>query len=788
MIQAKVRPLLTRLLTKTSISPKPERTSRFRLLRYFSLTSFVAMAMVAWFTAFLFQRLELHSMRLLGEAQNLAMTQAFSNALWPSLSGFLLASREMTPLEIRKHPLVPYLDSLLAKLMLNLKVVKVKIHNANGMTLYSSQSDQIGEDQSSNPGVQAALADLLNSELIQHSSFVSFDGKVADRKMIVTYVPMFRDDRVRGVFELYYDISDLLEHMHHSQRWMLLGVTGLFGLLYALLFGIVRRADAMIRDQHDQLSQYLTEIRQINETLEQRVEERTEVLKITNDVLKSEIIERQLAEAELHKLTRAVEQSPASVIITDLHGRIEYVNPKFCQISGYLASEVLGQSPNILKSGKISPQTYQEMWSAIGRGEEWRGEFLNRKKNGELFWELASISPIRGKYGQITHYLAVKEDITDIKAAQATLQDRETRLQLIMDNVTEGIIVVSSAGVIESVNPAMEHIFGYPPHELLGKPVEILVPDPQKPGHEERVQKLAHSAEPGLAFQREIEARHRNQTRFPMELAVHVVRTGEQVRFIATMRDISERKQAEKQLAEARQSQFHQEKMSAIGALASGILHEINNPTAAITGILEALRDIMGEEDTESIGLLNLMHEQIDRITSITRDVSEFSQSQPDEIQFLDLNDLIRKSVRLMGFDKRLRSIQIKMDLDKTLPAVNGSASQLRQVIINLLLNAADALETITDHAPEVVISTSMMDNHIRMTVADNGIGMDSATLGRIFEPFFTTKSVGRGTGLGLSLCYSIIANHGGTMTVHSRPHEGCVFHVIMPLADASES
>ncbi|MBF0438821.1 MAG: PAS domain S-box protein [Magnetococcales bacterium] len=771
-----------RFLTNKKTTPATEQVGGFRLLRYFSVTSFIAMAMAAWFTAFLFQRIEQRSMLLLGEAQNLAMTQAFSNALWPSLSGFLLASREITPAEIRKHPLVPYLDQLLGKLMRNMNVVKVKIYNASGITLYSSQADQIGEDQSQNPKVYGALTDHLSSELIHQVAFTSFDGMVADRDMIVTYAPLFRDDRVRGVFELYYDIGTLQTHMHLSQRWMVLGVMGLFAVLYGLLFGIVRRADIVIGEQHKRLSQYLEEIRRNNETLEERVTERTETLRITNDVLKTEIIERQQAEGELLKLTRAVEQSPASVIITDLTGRIEYVNPKFCQISGYSLQEILGENPNILKSGKISPQTYQEMWTAIQRGEEWRGEFLNRKKNGDLFWELASISPIRGKQGQITHYLAVKEDISDIKAAQEALKDREMHLQLIMDNVAEGIIVVSSGGIIESVNPAVETIFGYQASELIGERIEILVPDHSKPGHEERVYTLAQSGgESGLAFQREVEAHRRDRSRFFMELAVHVVRTGEQVHFIATIRDISDRKMAEKQLAEARQSQFHQEKMSAIGALASGILHEINNPTAAITGILETLRDLKQDADNECVGLLDLMHEQIDRITSITRDVSDFSQTQPDEIQLLDLNDLIKKCVRLMRFDKRMRAIEIKLDLDKNLPAINGSASQLRQVIINLLINAADALEGITQCTPEVVISTNLLDNDVRLTVADNGVGMDEETAKRVFEPFFTTKPAGRGTGLGLSLCYSIITNHGGKMMVHSRKQEGCAIHLLLP-------
>ncbi|MBF0181292.1 MAG: PAS domain S-box protein [Magnetococcales bacterium] len=756
----------------------------FRLLRHFSVTSFISMALAAWFTAFLFQRIEHRSMLILGEAQNVAITQVFANALWPSLSGFLLLSRTMTAAEIRQHPLIPYLDQFLRKLMGNLKVLQVKIHNGNGVTLYASRADQIGEDQSGNHGVSTALTDRLHSEQVHAHDFVSHDGQVTDRNMIVTYVPLFRDDRVRGVFELYYDIGELLEQMHRVQHWMVLGVTGLFLALYGVLFGIIRRADFLIGAQHQRLSHYLAEIRRSHEDLEKRVAERTETLRLTNDVLKSEIIERQQAETELRKLTRAVEQSPVSVIITDLTGRIEYVNPKFCLVSGYAAAEVMGRNPSLLKSGKVNDHTYRELWETLARGEEWRGEFLNRKKNGECYWELASISPIRGRFGEVTHYLAVKEDITDIKAAQTSLQDREMHLRLIMDNVTDGIILVSGAGRIESGNPALERLFGHATSELIGQDVEILLPELSGSATRTCLGEWLAAGGSGLVFQGEIDAWRHNRARFPLELTIHLVRTAEQHHFIATMRDISARRQAEQHLAELRHSQFHQEKMIAVGTLAAGILHEINNPTAAITGILEALRDLEEGDDPDRRALLDLMHEQIDRITNITRDVSDFTQSQPTEIQLIDLNDLLQKSVRLMRFDKRMRAIRVNLDLDRELPAIDASASQLRQVFINLLLNAADALEGCSPQQGEVVISTSRQPPWVRMTIADNGSGMEQDVLSRIFDPFFTTKPAGRGTGLGLSVCHTIVTNHGGSITVHSRPGEGCVFSVLLPVGE----
>ena len=142
-----------------------------------------------------------------------------------------------------------------------------------------------------------------------------------------------------------------------------------------------------------------------------------------------DITERKLAEDELRRLSKAVEQSPASVVITDLNGNIEYVNPKFTEVTGYTLAEARGQNPRILKSGETAPQDYHDLWKTIQTGE-WRGEFHNRKKNGELYWESASICPIRDALGKPAHFIAVKEDITERKRMEAALRASEERLRI----------------------------------------------------------------------------------------------------------------------------------------------------------------------------------------------------------------------------------------------------------------------------------------------------------------------------------------------------------------------
>ena len=152
-----------------------------------------------------------------------------------------------------------------------------------------------------------------------------------------------------------------------------------------------------------------------------------------------QISKRKHAEAELRKLSRAVEQSPASIVITDLSGAIEYVNPKFIQLTGFSLEEAMGQNPRILKSGEKPPEEYKQLWNQITSGKEWKGEFHNKKKNGELYWESAVISPIRDEHGTITHFLAVKEDITEQRQTALSLQYERTLLRTLIDNIPDTI-------------------------------------------------------------------------------------------------------------------------------------------------------------------------------------------------------------------------------------------------------------------------------------------------------------------------------------------------------------
>jgi PAS domain S-box-containing protein len=189
----------------------------------------------------------------------------------------------------------------------------------------------------------------------------------------------------------------------------------------------------------------------------------------------SDITTRKLAEVEIRKLSQAIEQSPVSIVITDTGGNIEYVNPKFVQVTGYSTSEVLGKNPRVLKSGDKSSEEYRHLWETILAGNVWRGEFHNKKKNGELYWESASISPIKDNNGIISHFVAVKEDITSIKAAQEEL----AKLSLVASKTDNAVIITDKDGYIEWVNEGFVRLTGYTLLEVRGKKPGSILQGPE---------------------------------------------------------------------------------------------------------------------------------------------------------------------------------------------------------------------------------------------------------------------------------------------------------------------
>jgi signal transduction histidine kinase len=245
-----------------------------------------------------------------------------------------------------------------------------------------------------------------------------------------------------------------------------------------------------------------------------------------------------------------------------------------------------------------------------------------------------------------------------------------------------------------------------------------------------------------------------------------------------------EKQKSQEELEATRQKYFHIEKIAAIGELSAGILHEVGNPLAAISGSIELInlsrKDWSGELNPELSSLIDIIDTQVGRLGSIVKEISSFSSPNPGATELLSINDLLTNTTNLMRFDRRFKETELVMNLGSDLPAVVGIPDQLVQVFMNLLSNAVDACERVPDRQSVLSIRSSLDNDMLHVELEDNGIGMPKEIINKATEAFFSTKKSGSGIGLGLSLCNSIIDRQHGSMRLESLPGTGTTAHIFL--------
>jgi PAS domain S-box-containing protein len=378
------------------------------------------------------------------------------------------------------------------------------------------------------------------------------------------------------------------------------------------------------------------------------------------------------------------------------------------------------------------------------------------------------------------------------KQAEEAVYESEARKAAILEAALDAIITIDHQGKILEFNPAAESIFGYPRGEVLGKAMaDLIIPSALR---EQCRQGLARHLITGtslsLGKRLEMSALRADGSEFPVEITVTRIRTEGMPLFTGYLRDISEHKRTEEALRRT-EEQFRQaQKMEAIGRLAGGVAHDFNNLLTVITGYSDLLLNTLRVDDP-SRELIGEIAKSADRAATLTRQLLAFSRKQVLAPKVMDLNTSITEMLNLL---RRLISedIQLRTTLAPGLYPVKVDRGQIEQVIMNLAVNARDAMprggqltietsntdldETLTRSLPELRPGPC-----VRLTVSDTGCGMDETVKARLFEPFFTTKAVGKGTGLGLATVYGIIKQSEGHITVWSEPGQGATFKIYLP-------
>jgi len=469
-------------------------------------------------------------------------------------------------------------------------------------------------------------------------------------------------------------------------------------------------------------------------------------------------------------------------------GRIEEANPTYQRMLGYSEEELREQTIFDLTHPDDVARN-RELYADLLTGARSSYQFEKRfvRKDGSHFWGRLTAYPLRDEDGQVTHHIGLVEDVSEHRETKEALRQSTERLQAVLNAAVDGIVLIDPSGIIQSVNPSVQRMFGYVPEDLVGRNVKMLMPQPWREEHDGYLSRyLATGQARIIGIGREVEGRRRDGSTFPLDLAVSEVRHGGELFFLGMLRDISERVRLE---AEIRQSQ----KMEAIGRLAGGVAHDFNTLLGTIRGYSEMLLGAM-PRDEALYRHVEQIHGAALRGAQLTRQLLAFSRRQEIVAQAVDLEkllaDLEQMLDRLIGED-----IVVVRQVEPQVGRVWGDSGELHQVILNLVINACDAMPdggflTLSlrnlDTDEEIAIDGGRLPpgRYAVLRVADTGTGMDEETRKRIFEPFFTTKEPGKGTGLGLSTVHSILRRSHGGIAVESRLGQGTTFRTYLPRID----
>jgi two-component system sensor kinase FixL len=470
-------------------------------------------------------------------------------------------------------------------------------------------------------------------------------------------------------------------------------------------------------------------------------------------------------------LAAIVESSDDAIIAKDLHGTILSWNQAAERMYGYSAAEIIGSNITVLV-----PADYREELAGIMRrvatGERVHHfETIRVTKGGDRREVSLTISPLRNEAGEIIGASTIARDITQQNSAVAQLRNSEARLRSVVESAVDGIIVIDAAGIVEAFNQGAERLFSYGASEVIGRNVSLLMPPPYREEHDGYLARYLRTGEARIiGIGREVTARRKDGTTFPIQLSVGEMSVAGGRKFTGIIHDLSARVRVEAQLRE-------QAALVRLGEMAAVIAHEVKNPLAAVRGAIQVIGKRLPAGGREASVVTDIIA-RIDTLNALVKDLLLFARPPQPKPMAIDVVTLLSATVTLLAEDAAHRNVRVT--ISGTAPKIMADAELLKIAFLNLLINGAQALQGQGD----IGIVVAVEDGACRIAIADSGPGIPAEIRDKLFTPFVTTKA--RGTGLGLSTVKRLVEAHQGRIRVDSPPGGGTTVTIDLPLASSS--
>jgi PAS domain S-box-containing protein len=497
------------------------------------------------------------------------------------------------------------------------------------------------------------------------------------------------------------------------------------------------------------------------------------------DITERKRFEEQLRVSE-KRYRELFEHVGEGLFISTPEGKFLDCNPALLEILGYANKEELLQI-DITKDLYAIPgerKTFQEMVERDGSVKEWEVEF-KRKDRGKIT-VLLSAHAIRARDGKVIGYEGIIIDITQRKQLERELRETNDFMKMLIESSPYAIIATDIKGNIILFNRAAEELLGYKAEAVLGK---IHITQLYPPGVAKEVMKKLRSPDYG-GIGRFTGSEFKIVDKWSKEIPIHlsaaiVYREGREVASVGIFTDLRPRLVMEQKLQETHLQLIQLEKLRSLGEMAAGVAHEINNPLGGILIYASLVMEGLASDDAKRGDLEKVVHEAT-RCKEIVKSLLEFARQSGPKFELTDVNRAITDGLLFLENQVTFHNIEIIKELDPALPPMWGNTGQLKQVFLNIMINAADAMHG--RGALTIKTFPSADNNKVIIEFTDTGGGIPEEILPRIFDPFFTTKGVGEGTGLGLSMSYGIVREHKGNIEVDTVEGSGTTFRVVLPV------